>query len=1157
MSDFVSDQDFWQQLAIDAKGLGTAKSANLIGLPDSAKAYVCSAIRSPQTCVLLVADELKARLFYDNLTALNPDARIEVLRPRAYTFTDAVASSREANIYRANTLCQWMQDELDYLIIPAQNLTEIVPDLKNLASRALTFALGDLCEPVELCEHLRTLGYERVRQIEGIGQFASRGDVIDIGLVQDGEAVAIRLSFFDNEVDDIRQFAFDTQRSIDSREQVFIPPAQEWLVSQLELEQLALRVVSEGVAAHKIALRQGAEKKQADAYQTLANKDAERFRTLGLFPGFERWLFALRQDTSSILSYIKDKQVLFLDELSLIRQRLDQQQAERTERLSNALLRQTVLPQAEDNFLSVTTVWQQLAKHPAVTLAQIAETGNGLPLAEKHQLLVHTSDRYRARETQLYRDIERYQGQGFKVVLFAGNQQRAKRLAENLATQNITCEISPYRLRQGFVWPKAQLLFIGSEDIFGVQQRARRARQFKGRKIELFSDLRPGEYVVHEVHGIGLYKGLHTITNEGVKRDYLHIAYADEDNLYIPVDSLDQIQKYIAPEGKKPKVGRMGGKQWQQAKQRASESIRKLAVNLIKIYAERRAQKGYQFSPDNNWQEEFEASFPFELTPDQARSIAEIKSDMESPKVMDRLLCGDVGFGKTEIAFRALFKAVMSGKQAAMLAPTTVLSHQHYENFCERLGEFPVRCRLLNRFVSATEAKQICRQLEQGDIDLVIGTHRLLTNQVKFRDLGLLVVDEEQRFGVNHKEKIKEKYPQVDVLTLSATPIPRTLHMSLSGIRDISTLEMGPEDRRPIQTFVLPYEEGIVDEAILREISRGGQVFYLFNNTYKIAGKCKELAERLPGARILYAHGKMSSHELDDVIASFIAGEADILVCTTIIESGIDMPNVNTIIVEQADRLGLAQLYQIRGRVGRSERQAYAYITYDGNKILKEDASKRLVAIRDFTELGSGFKIAMRDLEVRGAGNLLGAEQSGHLEAIGYDLYCKMLDEAVHELEGDPLPEPLPETVVDLNVEAILPDSYIPDEGERMDFYRKISNVRSKVAYSDVMDELLDRYGDLPKASLTLLNLAYVRNVAQTLHILRIREQNDRLILQFSDKAQLNMQRLAPIFDDATFTGRVVFNAGAKPYLTVLKAPQVAEEKVKLLVRLCQLTELT
>ena len=768
----------------------------------------------------------------------------------------------------------------------------------------------------------------------------------------------------------------------------------------------------------------------------------------------------------------------------------------------------------------------------AVSLCSIGSSGNGLPGGAEVAIPGRASEHYRGQVDKLAAVAKDRSARGLRTWIFAGSPTRAARLSEELAAAGADAgrvTVLDRTLTLGFESPGAGMLCIGGHDVFGAD-RPRRRRRHAGMKIDLFSDLSPGDLVVHEAHGIGRYEGLTSLEASGAKRDYLKIAYGGEDTLFIPMEALDQIQKYVGAEGRVPKLSKLGGKEWEKLKDRARESVKKLAADLVKLYAERAAVKGHPFAPDTVWQREFEENFPFEETEDQLRSIEEIKRDMESEKVMDRILCGDVGFGKTEVAFRAIFKCVTDGKQAAMLAPTTVLTQQHYENLVRRLEGFPVKVGLLSRFATETHQKEALRGARTGAVDVVVGTHRLLSKDVQFKDLGLLVVDEEQRFGVDHKEALKVIRPDVDVLTLTATPIPRTLHMSLSGIRDISVLEEPPHDRMPVQTYVMEFDEEIVTEAMLREITRRGQVFYLFNDTRRIADKAAEIARHLPGARVVYAHGKMGERELEDVISAFTRDEYDILVCTTIIESGIDMPNVNTIVVEDADRLGLAQLYQLRGRVGRSDRQAYAYVTYRRDKVLTEQSEKRLSAIRDFTELGAGFKIALRDLEVRGAGNLLGAEQHGHLDAVGYDLYCRMLEEAILEEKGE-TKAVTAQAAVDLAIDAYLPTAYVPDEGQRMDMYRRIATISTAEERSDVLDELEDRYGDLPSQAGTLADIAYVRAAAGRLGFSRVSQNAGGVLLAFAESRKPDMGMLSKAMNLPAFKGRLLFNAGTKPYL--------------------------
>jgi len=650
-----------------------------------------------------------------------------------------------------------------------------------------------------------------------------------------------------------------------------------------------------------------------------------------------------------------------------------------------------------------------------------------------------------------------------------------------------------------------------------------------------------GDYVVHQTHGIGQYVGLEMLTVEGVKKDYLKIRYQDGAFLYIPTNQMDLVQKYIGTEGKQPKINKLGGSDWLRTRTRVKESLRKLAEELIKLYAQRAALKGFQYSKDTVWQKQFEEQFPYEETEDQLRCIEEIKRDMESGKVMDRLLCGDVGFGKTEVALRAVFKAVMDGRQVAWLVPTTVLAQQHYSNFLERMKDFPVTVEMLSRFRSRAEQRRILRDVKSGNVDVLVGTHRLLQKDIQFRDLGLLVIDEEQRFGVSHKERLKNLSPEIDVLTLTATPIPRTLHMSLTGIRDISVIEDPPEERYPVQTYVMEYNRDVIRDAITRELARQGQVFYLYNRVRTIEAKAAEVQAMVPDARVGVAHGQMDEAQLEDIMISFLKGELDILVCTTIIESGLDMPNVNTIIVEDADRMGLAQLYQLRGRVGRSNRLAYAYITYRKDRVISEVAEKRLQAIKEFTELGSGFRIAMRDMEIRGAGNLLGPEQHGHMEAVGYEMYCRLLEEAVRELRGEPARKEDMEVTIDINIDAYIDDSYIGNESRKIEMYRKIAAINDNNDVIDIEDELIDRYGDIPGPVRNLIKVAYIKALARSLGISAVTEKKDSVIFTFADSKKIDFRAIAKTAEK--YRRQLLFSAGASPHL-VYKKPQVSGEKL-------------
>ncbi len=1121
------------------------KSFQLIGLSDAAQAALLSVLANKQSSLLIVPDELKARSMLELWQALSKQPAYQ-LPAKELIFTDVVASSREIELQRCAVLEKWLLGEPSLLIVPAAAMADHYPTLEYFANYSLNFHYGENYSFLAIQEKLEKIGYEKISQIEGAGQFAVRGDLIDIGIAVAGfpsEVKCIRLSFFDTELEDLREFDLDTQRSIASLDSVQIPPAKEWLLNPEQRTVLAERIRESSREQMEEAYRQGAERDQGEAFLRLGDRDAERVEQGLHFSALDRWFFLLDTEKNSLLELADSQNSLVgFDEVSHIQQRLAASQADLVQQITTYLEKAQVVKDSLKIRLSIAESWQGVTDLPTLSFARIDSSGNGISGAEKMSFATIPSDSYRVREQALIQDLADWTETHATVIVFAGSESRVERLKQLGAEHHLKFNLVSDSLSQGFIWQGIGLVVIGTQDIFGSEKKRRRRKQ--GMTIDFLSDLKPGEFVVHETHGIGIYNGLKTLETGDRQSDYLHISYQGTDQLYISVDQLDQIQKYVSAGGGKPRLSKLDGQSWTNLKKRASESIKKLATDLIDLHAKRMQIQGHAFGPDTVWQAQFEEGFPYQETEDQEIAIDEVKADMESDKVMDRLLCGDVGFGKTEVAFRAMFKAVMDSKQSVMLVPTTVLAQQHYDNFVERVADFPINVKMLSRFVTAKERNQTLRGLANGEVDVVIGTHRILSKDVEFKKLGLLVIDEEQRFGVDHKESLKARFPEVDVLSMTATPIPRTLHMSISGIRDISYLEHGPSDRQAVQTYVMEYDPGVVEEAILREISRNGQIFYLYNHTKKIADKAHELREALPGLKVDYGHGQMGERQLEAVVENFLDGKFDVFVCTTIIESGLDMPNVNTIIVEEADRLGLAQLYQIRGRVGRSERQAFAYITYNPDRILNEDATKRLAAIRDFTELGSGFKIALRDLEVRGAGNILGAEQHGHMEAIGYELYCKMLAENVRELKGEPLPEQQEFAQIELELDARIPDNYVTSEGQRLDIYSRISHIATVEDYRDILDELLDRYGEPPQPVINLCNVALVRSLAGSLGVEKITSSMHEILFSFGDN-QPKMEKLAELFENPAAEGKLMFNAGLKPYLMLRKSSDKNKDILK------------
>ncbi|MHB8961593.1 MAG: transcription-repair coupling factor [Saccharofermentanales bacterium] len=1105
---------------------GGRQFVNVNGPPDSLKNFLLSALcrDSGRSAVVVVSDELRARALQAGLRSFG-NADTPIFRQREYNLIDADASSRDVEFERLAVLHGLAAGNSGiYIVTAGASLSRLMP---VSVFRTLTTGIrsGMSMDPELLCCRLLAAGYERVKITDAPGQFSRRGDIVDIILpgeirLPPSERTGIRISFFGDEIDALKCFDLSTQRSVEMLREATVYPAREVVIPPEKVKEVSSEIMVQG----------------GGMSDPIRHHDSERISQGIHFSGADRYIPLIYGDADMVFDYAEPGRFFIaIDEISRVKDRMDSRLADFYEGFKSLLEKGRILPCSEGILFRPSEVFIKLDKRPELLhFAYLLSSGNGLPGAKEVKIAGRESGTWRGHENRLADDIADLIRTGLRPVISAGNAERQQKLSAMLADKNVYPEFVNLPVKTGFDYTGAGLVLIGEEQIFGAQRSVKK-KHSKGISIDLFSDLKTGDPVVHELHGIGRYCGLSSVETGGMRRDYLKIEYAAGDSLYISTDNLDQIQKYVGSEGREPKLSKLGGQDWYKLKEKAHSSIRTLATNLIRLYAERMAIQGFAFSPDTVWQREFEDSFMYEDTSDQDRSTREIKEDMESSKVMDRLLCGDVGFGKTEVAFRAVFKCVMDGKQAAILVPTTVLAQQHYETLTARLRDFPVKVGLLSRFASDAMIKETRRKLATGELEIVIGTHRILSEDVRFKNPGLLVIDEEQRFGVDHKEKLKELFPSVDVLTLTATPIPRTLHMSMSGIRDISVLEEPPPDRRPVQTYVMEYDPGIVAEAMLREISRKGQVFYLFNNTSRMPDKAAEIEKMLPGARVTFAHGKMKEKELEDVIEEFIHGNADILVCTTIIESGIDMPNVNTIIVENAERFGLSQLYQLKGRVGRSDRQAYAYITYRQDKVLTEIAEKRLSAIRDFTELGSGFKIALRDLEVRGAGNLLGAEQHGNLDSIGYDLYCRMLEEEIAGQTGRKK-EKIEGAVVEIDVDAYIPAEYVPEEGERMDMYRRIAQITDVQSYMDVVDEITDRYGDAPANVITLARISFIRNHAGRCGFSRVWIKGDSVVLTYREGAMPDMEALANAIGSPEHKGQILFNAGTKPYVVLRHA---------------------
>ncbi|MDO5732314.1 MAG: transcription-repair coupling factor [Eubacteriales bacterium] len=1192
---------------------------NLQGMGESLKPYLIAALLEllPDLKILYIeSDELNFRRDERDFEALLGVAPA-VFRPRELEFREVDATSRTTEIERLACLHQMQSGAARLVLAPVTALSQRLASRAKLDAR-YEISVNQRLDQAELRERLVALGFEALPHCEGLSQFSQRGDIIDfVPLAMDAEVdYGVRISFFDDEIDRIDRFDLDTQRSLERLESVEILSQRELELSAADYQRLAEHLEEAGAEARRRIIRQGGKLESARKIESLYLRDAERCRTAERFPALDRYLdFIFGESALSLVDYAAEHGYLIIvDELLRCQERLDRQAAQAYEDMTILIEHQDAPNEIFDANWRPDAVLRGLDSKPALlSLAALPQSGNGLTAAKEIQIYAREAEHRHGLELQMLREFQEREARGESSYILCSDPDLRERLRA-LIFENCPGLKDPFldfELSHGFEYPAAKLYVLSREEVF-ASRRNRRKRRSKtaqtGAPIALFTELKPDELLVHDDFGIGIYRGLTQLEHHGAVRDYLQIEYAGGDKIYLPMDALDQIQKYIGTgDNSKVKLSRLGGQDWEKAKSRARDSIKVLATDLVELYAKRRQLKGHAFPPKTPFEADFAARFDYEETNDQLQALDEICADMESDRVMDRLLCGDVGFGKTEVAFRAMFKCACDSKQAVLLAPTTVLSQQHYETLLERLGDLPLRVALLNRFVAAADRKKILRAVQRGDVDILIGTHRVLSKDVKFADLGLLVVDEEQRFGVDHKESLKAKYPEVDVLTLTATPIPRTLHMSLSGIRDISVLEEPPENRRPVRTFVMDYDEGIVADAILREINRGGQVFYLFNNVEKMPAEQAKLERLLPDARIVMGHGKMSSSEIEAVMETFLKGEADILLCSTIIESGIDIPNVNTLIVCHSDRFGLSQLYQIKGRVGRSTRQAYAYFTYEREKVLNAEAQKRLIALREYTELGSGFKIALKDLEVRGAGNLLGGEQHGQMAAIGYELYCRMLDEeieaakwasvaeenedfvSVRKLEraedfqaasaasssqtsgisfsakakSEAVDKSGPrfrdahtsrrarslETLIDLKVDAFIRADYVPDESARVDLYRRIVRIETYADYLDLQDEFLDRFGDPPPAISQLLDVAYVRARASRLGCVRICRQKSSLCLEMSKDLSLGMGEVTALMA-GPYRANLRLDLGQHPALYLLDVPAKNEAALELLRKL-------
>ncbi len=1010
-----------------------------------------------------------------------------------------------------------------------------IPGPGRFLESVRVFHVGDIVDLTQLKKELVKTGYEAAYQVEVAGQFAIRGGIIDIFPLT--EENPYRIELWDDEIDSLRSFDVESQRSIENLESIELYPAVELILTQEEKEAGLARLKKD---ADKLYARYRKEMKTEEAARIKhAAEEIYEQLTEGVETnGIDAYLTYFDETTVSLLDYFEQKDtIVFLDEAARCAERGRMTEQEFSESMKQRLEKGYILPGQMQALYSCEETAAKLGRRSCVALGALDLKVKDFAVTGHFAIEARSIGAYNNSFELLIKDLKLYKKKGYSVILLSGSKTRAKRLAEDLLQEGLNAFFTEDynhaakpgevmvlygKARKGYEYPLLSFAVISESDIFGaeIKKKKKRKRAYEGEKIASFAELSVGDYVVHENHGLGIYRGIEKIEVDKTVKDYIKIEYDKGGNLYILATQLDQIQKYASADAKKPKLNKLGGQEWHKTKSRVQGAVREIAADLVELYAKRQQNEGFAYGADTVWQREFEEMFPFEETEDQEAAIEATKRDMESKKIMDRLICGDVGYGKTEIAIRAAFKAVQEGKQVVYLVPTTILAQQHYNTFVQRMKDFPVVVDLLCRFKSSSEQKKTIENLKRGMADIVIGTHRLLSGDVVFKDLGLLIIDEEQRFGVAHKEKIKKLKHNVDVLTLTATPIPRTLHMSLIGIRDMSVLEEPPLDRLPIQTYVMEYNEEMVREAIARELARGGQVYYVFNRVNQIADITAKIAALVPEAAVEFAHGQMKERELENIMYRFINGEIDVLVSTTIIETGLDISNVNTIIIHDADNMGLSQLYQLRGRVGRSSRTAYAFLLYRRDKMLKEVAEKRLAAIKEYTELGSGFKIAMRDLEIRGAGNLLGSEQHGHMQAVGYDLYCKMLNEAVKRAKGIETEESF-ETAIDVDIDAFIPASYIPNEAQKLDVYKRIAGIESLEEKEEILEELIDRFGDPPKSVGNLLRLAEYKAQAHRYYFTDVAQKKDEVRFTLFERAKIDPAKIPEFV--GRYEGRMKF----------------------------------
>lgn len=1097
------------------------------GLTDVGEGSLIAGINefTKRPILIVTYNEIQARKLANNIKFFID--KVEVFPAKEILTYDYVAESKNLPYERINILNKIYKEKNSVIITTIEALQQKIPAKKELYKNMLNFKIGQRCNLDEIKQKLVDLGYIRYDLIDARGEFSIRGGIIDISV---DDITGVRIELWGDEIDSIRYFNIVSQRSTSQIDKVEIFPAHEYILEK-PIEDVCKKI--------KELVYEG---KRLD----IVEKDIEEIKSGNYISKIDKYFNEFYEKQETILDYIRNDYIIFFDEMTKIEARslnLDDD----IERLSKALIeKEKIVPESLTNVATL----EELKKYKNKTVYIEKLNTTTKSNIEKFNIRYRQLNYYKSGIDLFINDVKNFLKDNKKVYVIVNMKEKVSKIEKLLNENEIQSRyeenlnqtiiiknnqksvvISVGELTEGFECYDLEQIVIVADELVEAEKRNRKykSQEFKKGEKVVFADLKVGDYVVHRSHGIGVYIGVNTITADGTTKDYIKLKYAGDDILYIPTNALDSIRKYVGGEDAGLKLNKLGTKDWEKTTTRVKNNLRAVAKELIELYAKREKVHGYAFSPDTIWQKEFEGKFPYNETDDQLRCIDEVKHDMENSKPMDRLLCGDVGYGKTEVAIRAAFKAVMDGKQVVYLVPTTVLAKQQYETFKDRMKDYPIAVELLNRFRKTKDQNRILKELKIGDIDIVIGTHKLLGKNVEFKDLGLLIIDEEHRFGVKAKEKIKEYKMNVDVLTMTATPIPRTLHMSVVGVRDMSVIYDPPQNRKPVQTYVLEYDREVIKEAITKELERDGQVFYIYNRVEDIMLKADEISRLVPEARVSFAHGRMTGTEIEEIMEDFVEGKTNVLVCTTILESGIDIQNANTIIIENADRMGLAQLYQIRGRVGRSERQGFAYITYKKDKILAEEADKRLKAIREFTEFGSGFKIAMRDLEIRGAGSLIGEIQHGHLEEVGYDTYCRLLDEVVKEEQGIEI-KPEVDVQIDINVTSYIPEEYIQDSNQKIEIYQDIALCKNEEDIQDIIDELIDRFGDIPEEVYKLLEVSRIKQLAKLKGVTKISSKKDGVVFTY-DNSLFDTSCIQELIKK--YGTRIRFSPGVKPMITL------------------------